>query len=157
MDRFDASRAAELIKAARLDAGMSQSRLAESAGIAQSNLAAIESGRRIASGDMVERLLRAADYRPTVALRLNRGRLLAEAPNYKVTGIRVYGSIVRGEDHFDSDIDLLVDAEPADYLTALGFSQAVERATGFPVDIHVAKTAEASGLGREILDQAVPL
>jgi transcriptional regulator with XRE-family HTH domain len=60
--------AAVLVREARLDAGLSQRELAERAGTRQSNIAAIESGRRGISEELLKALLIAADYRPSLAL-----------------------------------------------------------------------------------------
>lgn len=157
MERFDPADAGRLLRAARHDAALTQNQLAQLAGVAQANLAAIEAGRRTASAEMLERLLEAADYRPTVALRLNRERLLSRAAEHRISGIRVFGSVLRGEDHFDSDIDLIVDAAPDDYLAALAYGEAAASLTGFPVDLHIAGAAAESEFGRGMLVQSVPL
>jgi len=157
MARFDPADAAALVKAARMDAVLTQTALAERAGISQPNLAAIEAGRRTASPELLERLLRAADYRPSVALLRVRDRVLAEMADYGVRAVSVFGSASRGEDHFDSDLDLLLDADSADGLRALGFVPRIEELTGFPVDGHLLYSADASDFGQQMIAEAVAL
>jgi uncharacterized protein len=157
MARFDPADAPALLRAARLDAALTQTALAERAGISQPNLAAIESGRRTASPELLERLLRAADYRPSTALLRVRDEVLAEMIDYGVSGVSVFGSAARGEDHFDSDLDLILDADRADALRALAFIPRIEELAGFPVDGHLRYSAEASDFGRRMLAEAVAL
>jgi predicted nucleotidyltransferase len=57
---------------------------------------------------MVERLVSAARPRPSAILTANRDAVLALAAANKAVDVRVFGSIARGEDTPDSDIDLLV-------------------------------------------------
>ncbi|MBW3070329.1 MULTISPECIES: helix-turn-helix transcriptional regulator [unclassified Actinomyces] len=55
MRRFDTNAAPELIRAARRDVGLTQTQLAERAGLRQPSLAQMESGRRPVSDEMLER------------------------------------------------------------------------------------------------------
>lgn len=57
-----------LVREARKRAGLTQSALAQRAGVAQSTVARIESDARTPSTDMVERLVRAAGYEIRVSL-----------------------------------------------------------------------------------------
>ena len=59
---------ASLIREARRRAGLTQAELARRAGVPRSTVARIESGARVPSTAMVERLVRAADLEVTVAL-----------------------------------------------------------------------------------------
>src|SRR5699024_11181543 len=68
MKFLDADRAPALIRTARLAAGYSQAELARRAGLRQSHVAAMESGRRPVSAEMLGRVLRAARYRPSIPL-----------------------------------------------------------------------------------------
>jgi len=157
MARFDPADAPVLLRAARQDAALTQTALAERAGISQPNLAAIEAGRRAASPELLERLLRAADYRPSVALLRVREQVLAEMGEYGVAGVSVFGSASRGEDHFDSDLDVILDADRSEALRALGFVPRIAELTGFPVDGHLRYSAEASDFGRQMIAEAVAL
>lgn len=158
MPRFDVASAASLVREARRAAGLTQRAVADRAGIRQPNLAAIEAGRRAPSEELLERILRAADYRPSSALRLHRDEVEAIANRYGLSNVRVFGSIARGVDGFDSDIDLLVElADDADTLRAYAAPEQIERVTGFPVDMFVESAARKSSIGRAALGEAVPL
>lgn len=154
--RFDPVDAPGLLRAARADGGLTQADLARRSGIAQPNIAAIESGRRSVSPETLEQLLRAADYRPATALLRAREGLLSEMGEYGVTGILVFGSASRGQDGFDSDLDLILDTDPdADPLEALALVPRIEELTGFPVDGHLRSSAEKSEFGRRMIAEAV--
>ena len=58
-----------LVREARKRAGLTQFALAQRANVAQSTVARIETGARIPSTDMVERLVRAAGFEIQVGLR----------------------------------------------------------------------------------------
>lgn len=133
---------------------MTQSALADAVGARQPHVAGIEAGRRTVSAEMLARLLEAADYRPSLALAAHREELLALGERHGIEGIRVFGSVARGSDHHQSDIDLLVrirrDADP------LGYALFVDEATrllGFPLDAVV----EDENTPSHIVRTAVPL
>ncbi|HEY5221506.1 MAG TPA: helix-turn-helix domain-containing protein [Microbacteriaceae bacterium] len=135
------SDAATLVRRAREDAGLSQRALATLAGVKQPNLAMIESGARVPSGELLSRILSAARMRPSIPLELFAERILELAPRFGVDDIRVFGSAARGTDTADSDADLLVRAKPeVDFLTLAAFRQAVSELIGFPVDAIVDNT-----------------
>jgi predicted nucleotidyltransferase len=45
-------------------------------------------------------------------IRIHRQEILDIARKYGATNIRIFGSVVRGEAHADSDYDFLIDLEP---------------------------------------------
>lgn len=136
--RFDRNQAAGLVRAARLDRGMSQAELSRAAGMSQPNVAAIETGTRIPSDDALRRLLRAAEYRPSLALEENADAIIEAGARHGIRDIRVFGSVATGADHFTSDIDLLARVDSGrGYFDIAAFSDAVEELTGFPVDVIV--------------------
>ena len=156
MGRFDAAQAGDLIRRARLDAGLTQAELANRAGLRQPSLAQMESRKRNVSGEMLERVLQAADYRPSLPLAELADEISALAARRGLTNVRVFGSTVRGEDGFDSDIDLLVSPGPgADLFDIALFTDEVCRLTGFPVDV-VADTSRSPVLDAAKAE-AVPL
>jgi len=57
-----------VVREARRRAGLTQAQLAERAGVAKSTVGRIESGARVPSTEMVERLVRAAGLEATVSL-----------------------------------------------------------------------------------------
>lgn len=136
--RFDTARAAMLVRTARDDRGMSQAELATAARMSQSHIAAIESGRRKVGPEVLERILRAADYRPSVALESQAEAIVSAGAHHGIHNIRVFGSTARGSDHFTSDIDLLADVDAGrGYFDIGAFVAQVERLTGFPADLIV--------------------
>jgi predicted nucleotidyltransferase len=64
-----------------------------------------------------------------------RAQLLAAARRRGVSNLRVFGSVARGDDTAESDIDLLVDLDRArTVLDLIGFQQDAERILGMRVD-----------------------
>uniref|UniRef100_A0A942T014 Helix-turn-helix domain-containing protein n=1 Tax=Neobacillus citreus TaxID=2833578 RepID=A0A942T014_9BACI len=158
MARFDSTDAPRLVSEARRDAGLTQSELAQRSGVSQPNLSAIEAGRRAVAPDLLERILRAADYRPGLAMRLHQADIEEAARRVGVRAMRVFGSVARGRDHFTSDIDLVVDLEPgADLLRAMAFPVDVEAITGFPAEMYLERSLAGSAEGAQLLDGAVAL
>ncbi|WP_156759189.1 helix-turn-helix domain-containing protein [Microbacterium karelineae] len=156
MGRFDVSRASALIRAARADAALTQAELARRAGLRQPSLAQMESGARGVSPEMLERVLRAADFRPSLSLAEHASEISRLAAEHGLTNVRVFGSVLRGDDHFDSDIDLLVTADPrVDLFDIALFADRVQRLTGFHVDV-VSDSGE-SRVARSAGSEAVAL
>lgn len=156
MGRFEFTRAGEVIRRARVDAGLTQTELARRAGLRQPSLAQMESGKRNVSGEMLERVLRAADYRPSLPLAEHADAITAAAARRGLTNVRVFGSTVRGEDGYDSDIDLLVTPGPgADLFDIALFTDEVRHLTGFPVDV-IADTSRSPSL-QDAAREALPL
>ena len=145
--------AAGLLRQARQRAGMSQAELAARAGVTQSVISAYESGHRQPSLPMLAALIEATGFELATAVRLPRplkmlsgpvGRrvrrrrrdLVAAAAAHGVSGLRVFGSVARGEDRPDSDVDLLADLPPGMSLFGLARLQAeLEGIVGTRVDL----------------------
>jgi len=127
---------ADQIARARQAAGLTQQELAVCSGVRQPNIAAYENGRRHPSKDMLARLLAAARPRPSVLLDRFRDEILRLAAHNKADNVRVFGSIARGEDTPDSDIDLLVSFQPgASLLDQAGLIADLEDLLGRHVDV----------------------
>jgi len=58
--------------------------------------------------------------KPSLALDANREAVRAAVSRRRAANPRVFGSVLRGEDREDSDIDILVDALPGATLLDLG-------------------------------------
>lgn len=58
--------------------------------------------------------------RPSEALALHRTQIREIAFRHRVSGVRVFGSVLRGDDVAGSDLDLLVDPTPATTLMDIG-------------------------------------
>jgi uncharacterized protein len=118
--------AAELLRLARQTAGLTQAELARRAGTSQPAIARYESGATSPSVRTLERLLyalgqqlrlttepRGTDPGPTSErmqrLRRARESIQRAAHHIGASNVRVFGSVARGQDRPDSDVDLLVD------------------------------------------------
>jgi len=83
--------------------------------------------------------------------------LLALAYRHRATRVRIFGSVSRGEDRPDSDIDLLVDFAPeASLIDLVGLQQDAEDLLGRRVDI-VTPDGVSPFLRDRILAEARPL
>jgi predicted nucleotidyltransferase/DNA-binding XRE family transcriptional regulator len=117
--------AAQVLRAARTDAGLSQAALAARSGVSQSVISVYEAGRRQPSLPMLTSLVEAAGcdlevrVRPRSArTRLNgslgrrllrqRSQVLDAVAEHGVQLLGVFGSVARGEETPESDVDLLV-------------------------------------------------
>ncbi|MFJ3035558.1 helix-turn-helix domain-containing protein [Curtobacterium pusillum] len=150
-------RAAELIRAAREDVGMSQSSLAAAAGMQQPTISAYESGRKQPRPESLDRIMTAARTRPSIPLAIYADDIRDEARRFHLSNVRVFGSAIRGQDNENSDIDLLVSLTPGASLFDLGgFAHEVEAITGFDVDL-LTDDLEDDEHFRHVLDEAVPL
>lgn len=119
-----------------MSARMTQEELAARAGVRQPNVAAYESGKRTPSERMLERLLAAAVPRPSVVLAQHRDDVLHAAAANRASNVRVFGSVARGDDTPDSDIDLLVTFEDgADVFDQAGLLSDLEELLGRRVDV----------------------
>jgi predicted nucleotidyltransferase len=69
-------------------------------------------------------------------LRLHREEILALAARHGACNIRVFGSVARGEEREDSDVDLLIDYdENFDMLDLIEFWDDVQKILGHKVDV----------------------
>lgn len=147
-------KAAAVVRAARDRAGISQSELGKRAAVPQSVVSAYERGRREPSFEALVNLVQAAGFDLEVSLvpsasrtsgfvgpvgrRLQRRRsqareLLADR-GYR--NVAVFGSVARGDDRPDSDIDLLVDLPKGVGLIELNrMALDLEGLIGAPVDL----------------------
>jgi len=154
MDQELARAGAALLRQARKRAGLSQVELAARAGLTQSVISAYESGQRQPSIPALARLIEAGGFDLTLRLRPQPGRLqrltgpvgrrvrrhrqdlIAAAAAHGVRNLRVFGSVARGEDRPDSDVDLLADLPPGLSLFGLGRAEAdLEAILGSRVDL----------------------
>ena len=102
---------ADSLRERRQRLGITQTELARRAGTSQSAVAAHESGAKSPSADTLDRLDRLLAGLPGQTLSERRSDVMALLARHRATRIRVFGSVARGEDTFDSDIDLLVDLD----------------------------------------------
>ncbi len=50
--------------------------------------------------------------KPSIALQENRAAILAVVQSHRARNARVFGSVLHGNDHEDSDLDILIDPTP---------------------------------------------
>jgi uncharacterized protein len=163
--------AAELLQQARKSAGLTQAELAHRAGTSQAMVARYETGAASPTVRTLRRLLRAADRdleMSTVStkklsplartLREHRTEINAAAQKVGACNVRIFGSVARGTDTAESDVDLLVDfpARERGLLPLLTLSEQVEQLIGRPVDV-AAVEAMAEPVRHRALAEAVPL
>ena len=99
---------------------ITQAELARRAGTSQSAIAAYESGAKSPSAETLHRLDHALVPLPGHTLTERRDAVVALLARRHATGVRVFGSVARGEDTFGSDIDLLVDFDHSASLFDMG-------------------------------------
>jgi predicted nucleotidyltransferase len=74
--------------------------------------------------------------RPSEALALHRAELVRVAVAHGARNVRVFGSVLRGEDTEASDLDLLVDVPPGTSLLDMArLQQEIEAAIGVRVEV----------------------
>ncbi len=74
--------------------------------------------------------------KPSTALALNRDMIRRTTSRFRATNPRVFGSVSRGTDDQNSDLDILVDPLPETTLFDLGGLQiALEEILGVSVDV----------------------
>lgn len=74
---------------------------------------------------------------PSDMLKVHRTKILTLAEKYHLRNLRVFGSVARGEDTVDSDIDFFAEAikGQTSLFDCAGFVNAVEELTGVSVDL----------------------
>ena len=74
--------------------------------------------------------------RPSTALQTHREAIRAIALRHRVTNVRVFGSVVRGDDTNDSDLDLLVEPTSETTMMDIGaIRYELKELLGIPVDV----------------------
>ena len=149
-------KAGELIRDARTRAKLSQVALAGRAKTSQPAIARYESGTASPSLGTLDRILAACGRslqltapqlrkvrQPSSGTRLAlirrmRGRLDVAARRHGISDLRVFGSVARGEENPDSDVDFLVNLDRGrTLLDLIGFQQEAEDILGVGVDVSV--------------------
>ena len=166
--------AAAFLRDARHRAGLSQVELGRRAGVTQSVVSAYESGARQPSVPMLARLVGATGLELDMGLsepeaagpasgllaqRVHRHRVELQAvlARYGLRNARLFGSVARGDEGSESDVDLLVDVPPGVGLVTLGRCQAeLEALLETRVDLVPAGDLKP-GVAAEVLADAVAL
>jgi hypothetical protein len=151
--------ASDLVRTARAKRRLSQRALADRAGVPQSTVSAVESGTRQPSVRMLERLLEAAGFRlearltnavrPSELLERYRTEVAEALARYPVSQAWVFGSVARGDDLPDSDLDLLVEMKPeGSFVDSVSLGEELSALLGCPVDVVTTKELESNALFR---------
>jgi predicted nucleotidyltransferase len=105
---------------------------------------------------MLLRLIAAARPRPSAVLQERLADVLSTVSRHKAGNVRVFGSVARGDDTYDSDVDLLVTF--GDDATILDQSRIViDLQDLLGCDVDVVSDATLGRRAASILSDAVPL
>jgi predicted nucleotidyltransferase len=120
----------------RREVALSQRELAARTGVPQPNIAAYESGRRQPTSETLERLGAVLRVPSLERVRASRERILEVAARRRVSDVRVFGSVARGDATAGSDVDLLVHPGPdASLFDLAGFMAEIAELLGVDVDV----------------------
>ncbi|WP_291053937.1 nucleotidyltransferase domain-containing protein [Herbiconiux sp.] len=99
--------------------------------------------------------------RPSAVLGERRDAIRQQLAEHGVVSAGVFGSVARGEDTTESDLDLIVEFGPGHARDVIGLEAALLELLGTTVDVVDARAvwsrAKATGLGYSILRETVPL
>ncbi|HUY30036.1 MAG TPA: nucleotidyltransferase domain-containing protein [Acidimicrobiales bacterium] len=167
----------QFLRKARTNAHLSQTDVARRAHVAQSVISAYESGRREPSVSTLARLIGATGHRLLLGLerasnssppglpdtplgrrlRQRRRAVLACAARHRASNVRVFGSVARGEDRPDSDVDLVMDLDEGTGLFALeALRRELSEILGVPVDVAPSDSLRPR-VREEVQREAIPL
>jgi len=164
---------AALILQTRTNSNLTQHELARRAGTSQSAVARYETGVSSPSVNTLERLVRAGGAELTIStkpapasdlsgelptlLRHHRFEILRLARRVGVTNVRIFGSVARGENDANSDVDLLVDFDISSGLLPLvTLSRQISDLVRTEVDVTPAQLLKKE-IAHSALRDAVPL
>ncbi|MDD2658116.1 MAG: nucleotidyltransferase family protein [Methylococcales bacterium] len=95
--------------------------------------------------------------RPSVALQIHRDRIREIALSHRVKNVRVFGSVLHGDDTEESDLDLLVDPTPETTLFDIGaIRYELKELLGVAVDVLTPK-ALPDKFRNIVLNEAEPV
>ena len=95
--------------------------------------------------------------RPSEALSLHRERIREIVLSHRMGGVRMFGSVMRGDDGIGSDLDLLVDPLPQTALLDIGaIRHELKSLLGLEVDVLTPNGLPAK-FRDQVLREAVPL
>ena len=95
--------------------------------------------------------------KPSVALQANRAAIRSVVERYRARNARVFGSVLHGDDHEGSDLDILIDPTPNTTVMDMARIQVeLEKLLGVPVDVLTPKNLPDKFRGL-VLAEAVPV
>ena len=89
-------------------------------------------------------------------LRAQRAAVIEIAAAHGATNVRVFGSVARGDDEPDSDIDLLVDMDTESLLPLFELADRIEALLGERVEVATVEHLKP-GVAESALREAIPL
>lgn len=94
---------------------------------------------------------------PSVALQIHREAIRRIALSHRVTNVRVFGSVVHGNDTEGSDLDLLVEPTQATTMMDIGaIRYELKELLGIPVDVLTPRAIPAH-FRAVVLQEATPV
>jgi len=122
--------------------GLSQRDLARHVGVTQPLIAAIETGAKPPSQALRAALEHALAVRPSAALDARRSEVRAIFVRAGLPEPRVFGSVARGSDDIDSDLDIVVEfTDQHDIVDLLAIEEELSNLLTVPVEIVDARAA----------------
>ena len=95
--------------------------------------------------------------KPSLILKIHRAAILTVIETNNASNARVFGSVVQGDDHEDSDLDILVDPTSNTSLMDIAKIQVeLEKLLGISVDVLTPKELPKK-FRNSVLAEAVPL
>ena len=95
--------------------------------------------------------------RPSLALSTHREAIRAIALRHRVTNVRVFGSVVHGDDTDDSDLDILVEPTKETTMMDIGAIQyELKQLLGIAVDV-LTPNALPDSFRAQVIAQAQPV
>ena len=95
--------------------------------------------------------------RPSLALSTHREAIRAIALRHRVTNVRVFGSVVHGNDTDDSDLDILVEPTSETTMMDIGaIRYELKQLLGIPVDV-LTPRALPDHFKAVVLSEAMPV
>jgi len=95
--------------------------------------------------------------RPSVALQTYREQIKIIVLAHRASNVRVFGSVIRGEDTDDSDLDLLVEPTPETSLMDIGaIRHELKSLLGVNVDV-LTPNALPDSFREKVLTESVPV
>ena len=95
--------------------------------------------------------------KPSIALQTNRAAIRTVVERHRACNARVFGSVLHGDDHEGSDLDILIDPTPNTTLMDVAKIQVeLEKLLGVSVDVLTPK-ALPDKFRNSVLAEAVPV
>jgi len=95
--------------------------------------------------------------RPSVALQVYREQIKAIVLAHRASNVRVFGSVIRGDDTDDSDLDLLVEPTPETSLMDIGaIRHELKSLLGVNVDV-LTPNGLPDSFREKVLEESVPV